>query len=394
MTAESLWPADLLGGHFVFWRRRPTKPVMARDNGRFPLNDPRVSHRLYTVDDLGEFDVLIDARSPAEFALDHIPGAINCPVLDDDERHRVGTTYVQVSAFEARKMGGAMVARNIARHLEERFAGHDQRWRPFVYCWRGGMRSGSFVTVLRAVGWDAQQVKGGYKAWRQQVVDRLPALAGALPWRVLCGATGSAKTRLLHALAADGQQVLDLEGLAVHRGSVLGEVPGAGQPSQKGFETQLFDQLRRFDPSRPVWVEAESRRIGRITVPEALIAAMHASPTVEVVASLPARVDHLLRDYAWLVADTEALVGRLGALKGVVPNASLARWQDQARAGEVLPLLTGLLAEHYDPLYARSTGRHWAHGPAARQVHTEDLSDDGVVALARRLVSLPGAAAG
>ena len=345
-----------------------------------------MSHRTYSVDDLDAFDVLIDARSPAEFALDHIPGAINCPVLDDEQRRVVGTTYVQVSAFEARKIGGAMVARNIARHLEERFAGHDAKWRPFVYCWRGGMRSGSFVTVLRSVGWDAQQLRGGYKAWRQHVVDRLPLLCGALTFRVVCGPTGSAKTRLLHALAAEGAQVLDLEGLAAHRGSVLGDVPGQAQPAQKAFETQLFHTLRGLDPARPVWVEAESRRIGRLTVPEPLIAAMHASATVEIDATLPARVDHLLRDYAWLAADPEALATRLAALKGVVPNAALARWQAWARAGELLPLLTGLLAEHYDPLYARSTGRHWAGDASTQRLQTDDLADASVAALARQLV--------
>ena len=346
-----------------------------------------MSHRTYTVDDLAEFDVLIDARSPAEFALDHLPGAINCPVLDDEERRLVGTTYVQVSPFEARKIGGALVARNIARHLEARFGGFDARWRPMVYCWRGGMRSGSFVTVLRAVGWDAQQLKGGYKAWRHHVVDGLPALCGALRFQVVCGPTGSAKTRLLHALADEGAQVLDLEGLAAHRGSVLGAVPGHPQPAQKAFETTLFDQLRRFDPARPVWVEAESRRIGRITVPEPLIAALHASPTVEVDATLDARVDHLLRDYAWLADDPAALAARLGALKGVVPNATLAQWLAWAAEGALLPLLTSLLTAHYDPLYARSTGRHWGEGAGARRLATDDLRPDALVRLARELLA-------
>jgi tRNA 2-selenouridine synthase len=344
-----------------------------------------VTAKTYTVDDLAGFDVIIDARSPAEHALDHIPGSINCPVLDDEERRIVGTTYVQVSAFEARKIGGAMVARNIARHLDERFRGFDAKWRPLVYCWRGGMRSGSFVNVLRLVGWDAQQLKGGYKGWRHHVVDRLPVLADALQWRVLCGPTGSAKTRVLQHLALLGEQVVDLEALAVHRGSVLGEVPGQPQPSQKGFETQLFDVLSRLDPSRPVWIEAESRRIGRITVPEALTEAMFRSPLVEIVAPVAPRVDFLLRDYAWLVESPEALTSRLAALKGLVANAELAEWQAWAAGGQLVPLLSALLARHYDPLYARSLGRSWVQRATARQVMADDLSAEGIARLAERV---------
>lgn len=347
-----------------------------------------MSSRTYTVADLADFDMVIDARSPAEFALDHIPGAINCPVLTDEERVRVGTTYVQVSPFEARKIGGAMVARNIAHHLDTRFASHGPKWRPLVYCWRGGMRSGSFVNVLRLVGWDAQQLKGGYKGWRHHVVDQIPALSAALSWRVVCGATGSAKTRVLHALARAGEQVLDLEGLAAHRGSVLGEVPGLAQPAQKAFETRLFAQMAGFDPNRPVWIEAESRRIGRITVPDALTEAMRASPLVEIVATLEARVAFLLDDYAWLARDREALAARLAALKGLLPNPVLAQWQAWAQSGELGPLLSELLTQHYDPLYNRSMGRHWLQLASVRRVDTHDLSPAGIDALAARVAAL------
>lgn len=347
-----------------------------------------MSHKLYTVEDLGEFSVIIDARSPSEFALDHIPGAINCPVLDDEERRITGTTYVQVSAFEARKIGGAMVARNIARHLEERFANQPRDWRPLVYCWRGGMRSGSFVTWLRLVGWDAQQLKGGYKAFRHHVMQRLEALCPALQLQVLCGPTGSAKTRVLQALAERGEQVLDLEALAAHRGSVLGAVPGREQPSQKGFETQLMSALEALDPSRRVWVEAESRRIGRITVPDALLLRLRDSPVVEIVATPEARLAYLLRDYAWLGDDPRGLADKLGGLKGLLPNETLAQWQAWATAGDLPPLFAAMMAEHYDPLYARSQGRHLQRLGHARRVETDSLTSDGIAALARQIASL------
>eukprot|EP01032_Pedospumella_encystans_P036870 gene36870-41733_t len=181
-----------------------------------------MSHRQpVRVVDRHAFDTIIDARSPAEFALDRIPGAINCPVLDDEERHIVGTVYVQTGAFEARRIGGAMVAANIARHLRDTLADRPEKWKPLVYCWRGGMRSGSMVTWLRLVGWDAQQLAGGYKSFRRHVISQLDALTPLLDLRVVCGATGSAKTRVLHALAARGEQVLDLEDFAHHKGSLL-----------------------------------------------------------------------------------------------------------------------------------------------------------------------------
>jgi tRNA 2-selenouridine synthase len=344
-----------------------------------------MSHHPTTVAEMNDFTVLIDARSPAEYALDHLPGAINCPVLDDEERRIVGTTYVQVSAFEARKIGGAMVARNIARHLDELFRDKPRDWRPLVYCWRGGMRSGSFVNWLRLVGWDAQQLKGGYKAWRAHVVERIAQLSPQLDLRVLCGPTGSAKTRVLQALAALGEQVLDLEDLAAHRGSVLGDMPGRAQPSQKGFETQLMQRLAGLDLGRRVWIEAESRRIGRITVPEPLLLRLRASPIVEIAASPEARLDYLLRDYGSLGDDRQALADKLGSLRELLPKDVLAQWQAWALEGALPPLFEALMARHYDPLYARSQGRLLQRLGQAQRVACDDLSDAGIQTLARRI---------
>jgi tRNA 2-selenouridine synthase len=349
-----------------------------------------MSHRPVTVQDLHRFTVLIDARSPAEYTLDHVPGAINCPVLDDDERRIVGTVYVQQSAFEARKIGGAMVARNLARHLDERFAGCPKDWRPLVYCWRGGMRSGSFVTFLRSVGWDAQQLAGGYKAWRAHVIAQIETLAPRLPLVVLCGPTGSAKTRVLQALAARGEQVLDLEALAAHKGSVLGELPGTPQPSQKRFETLLATTIAAFDRARRVWVEAESRRIGRVTLPEPLLVRLRAAPVVELVPTREARIAYLLRDYAWLGDDRAALAERLALLRALQPKDVIAQWQAWAHAGDLPPLLDALLARHYDPLYARSQGRHLEHLADAARVEADDLSAAGIERLAAQLAARQG----
>nr|WP_066129334.1 tRNA 2-selenouridine(34) synthase MnmH [Bordetella ansorpii] len=347
-----------------------------------------MSYKPTTVHDMPRFDAIIDARSPAEYALDHVPGALNCPVLDDEQRHIVGLTYVQSSAFEARRIGGAMVAQNIARHIQQQFHDKPQNWRPLVYCWRGGLRSSSFVTWLRLVGWDAQQLQGGYKAFRGHVIARNDVLARALALRVVCGPTGSAKTRVLHALARQGEQVLDLEGLAAHRGSVLGAIPGVEQPSQKAFETRLYEALAALDPARPVWVEAESRRIGRVALPEALLNRLRASPVVEIVAPVQARLAFLLRDYAWLGDDPDALAGKIAALKGTQANDTLSRWHDWAMARQLAPLFQDMMALHYDPLYARSQGRHLQRLGQAARVHAQALNASDIDELARRVAAV------
>jgi tRNA 2-selenouridine synthase len=350
-----------------------------------------MSFKPTTVADLGAFSALIDARSPSEYRADHVPGAVNCPVLDDDERRIVGTTYVQVSAFEARKIGGAMVARNIASHLDRLFRDKPRDWRPLVYCWRGGLRSGSFVTWLRMVGWDAQQLQGGYKSWRAHVIALIADRAPRLQVRLLCGPTGSAKTSVLHALARLGEQVLDLEELAAHRGSVLGEMPGRPQPTQKGFETLLAQHLAGFDLSRTVWMEAESRRIGRITIPEPLLQRMRAGAVVEIQASHEARLAYLLADYAWLGDDRARLQERLGMLREVLPKELLAQWQAWAREGMLPLLFADLMRRHYDPMYRRSQARDLRALTSAIAVAADSLSPEGIEQLARRIL---GAVAG
>ncbi|VTU32532.1 tRNA 2-selenouridine(34) synthase MnmH [Variovorax sp. PBL-E5] len=350
-----------------------------------------VTHRPpVRVADRHAFDTLIDARSPAEFALDHIPGAINCPVLDDDERRIVGTIYKQQGAFEARRVGGAMVAANLARHLRERFADRPANWKPLVYCWRGGLRSGSMVTWLRLVGWDAQQLAGGYKSFRHHVLAQIEALSPQLKLQVLCGATGSAKTRILAQLAARGEQVLDLEDCASHKGSLLGALPGIAQPSQKRFETRIASVLESLDVSRTLYVEGESARIGRLSVPLPLVARMRAAPCVEVVATPEARLAYLLRDYAYLGDDREALASQLGMLKELQGKETVQRWQAWARTGDLPHLFAELMALHYDPHYERSQARHFQAWPARLRVDAPDLSDQGIAAAADAVRSVVG----
>ncbi|NMF89276.1 tRNA 2-selenouridine(34) synthase MnmH [Aromatoleum petrolei] len=340
-----------------------------------------------TVAQLDTFDEFIDARSPAEFEEDHIPGAISCPVLDNEQRAIVGTIYKQQSAFEARRIGAAMVAENIARHLRERFQDKPKDWRPLVYCWRGGQRSGSFVTWLRLIGWDACQLEGGYKNWRRMVVTELETLPQRFDLRVLCGATGSGKTRVLEQLAALGAQVLDLEDLAAHKGSVLGALPDRPQPTQKSFETRLYEKLHGFDPARPVFVEAESRKIGRIHLPEGLIAHMRASACVAIEAARDARIEFLVRDYDYLGDDVPDLQNRIEFLRGLQSNEVLERWKELARQRDLHTLYGEFIDLHYDPLYRRSQNRNFARFPDAPSFACDDLTPAGIHGLAQRILA-------
>lgn len=340
-----------------------------------------------TVAQLTEFDEIIDARTPAEFAHDHIPGAVNLPVLDDQQRIAVGTLYKH-SAFEARRLGGAFVAHNIAHHLQHYLADKPRNWRPLVYCWRGGQRSGAFTTWLRLVGWEAHQLSGGYKQFRHHVIDETERLAPALSWRVLCGPTGSAKTRVLEALASAGAQTLDLEDLAAHKGSVLGALPDRSQPSQKSFETQLYSKLRAFDPQQPVFVEAESRKIGALFVPEALIFAMRAAPCIVIEASRSARLDYLLRDYAYLGAEESALADRLDGLARLRGGHTIRAWQQLAAQGKLTELFGELIDLHYDPLYRRSQHGNFIRFEESPRIRARSLDEAGIRQLADEALEL------
>lgn len=345
--------------------------------------------RSTTVADLDRADTLIDARTPAEFALDHIPGAINCPVLSNDERHIVGTIYKQQGPFEARRIGGAMVAANLSKHLRERFADRSKHWKPIVYCWRGGLRSGSMTQWLRLVGWDARQLAGGYKAWRHHVIGTMAERIPTLDFRVLTGPTGSGKTRVLEALATAGQQILDLEGCADHRGSVLGNLPGVEQPSQKRFETRVAQSMAAFDPGRPVYVEAESRKIGRIHVPDALLDRIRAAPCYAIEASVATRLAFLLREYAFLGDDRADLVAKIERLRGLQSNETLARWTAWAAAGELEPLFDELMRLHYDPLYRRSQEGSFERLRHAVRIEVDALDDAGTAGAAAAILTTP-----
>jgi tRNA 2-selenouridine synthase len=339
-----------------------------------------------TVAQLADFDEIIDVRSPAEFAEDHIPGAVSYPVLNNEERAIVGTLYKQVSDFEAKKVGAALIARNIAHHLEAHFASKPKNWRPLIYCWRGGSRSGAMAHILNQVGWRASKFDGGYKNYRREVLADLASIPATLRFVVVCGMTGSGKSRLLQALQQQGEQVLDLEQIAQHRGSILGSIPDAPQPSQKMFDSQIWSQLRQFQPNRPVYIEAESKKVGNLRVPEPIVAAMwQQGQCLRLNISDDLRVELLKADYAHYLLNPDSLKLKLNYLIERYGHAQIEQWQKLIDAGLWNELTHDLLIRHYDPQYTKSIGSHYPDYAIARSLDVTDITSAGWSQLARQL---------
>jgi tRNA 2-selenouridine synthase len=335
---------------------------------------------------LAGFADIIDVRSPGEFALDHVPGAVNLPVLSDAERAEVGTIYVQQSRFLARRIGAAHVARNIAGHLESALENKPGAYAPLVYCWRGGQRSNAMATVLSQVGWRVRVLKGGYKTWRKGVTAALYDAEPDVDFILLDGDTGTAKTEILGRLNTLGVQTLDLEGLAGHRGSLFGAVRGTEQPSQKMFESRLMEALALIDRSRTVVVEAESSKIGERMAPPMLWKAMRAAPCIELRVPLAARGRYLVNAYRDIVEDPAVLQQTLARLPGRHGRQRLAEWLELARSGRFEMLAQTLMQDHYDPAYQRA--RRDDHRRRLGVVEVDDLDPASQDAAAARIAEL------
>jgi tRNA 2-selenouridine synthase len=343
--------------------------------------------------DLASFDAVLDVRSESEFAEDHVPGAINYPVLHDAERAEVGTLHKQVSAFAARRRGAALIARNIAHILETHLTAMPREWAPLVYCWRGGQRSGALTHVLERIGWRVRQLEGGYRAYRRRVLADLEQWPQRFEFRVICGTTGSGKSRLLQHLAAAGAQVLDLEAMAHHRGSVLGGLPSQPQPSQKMFESRIWDALRGFSPRAPVFVESESRKVGNLRLPDALLAAIRQSECIRLELPLGERVALLRDEYRHFEQRPDELAAQLDCLRALHGAQRIAQWKALAAGGHWERLVERLLVEHYDPAYQKSIARNFIRAGQARVLRLPSRAPAAYAAAARELLEAQRAAA-
>ncbi|YCM45486.1 tRNA 2-selenouridine(34) synthase MnmH [Verrucomicrobiaceae bacterium 227] len=299
-----------------------------------------------------DFETIIDVRTPLEYAEDHVPGAINLPVLSDQERHDVGLLN-SISPFEARRLGATLITKNIHRHLSTTLADHPATFAPLIYCWRGNLRSNSMAVIFRAIGWRSRVIQGGYKAWRKWLMSDLENTIGPDKPKlvVLGGFTGCGKTRLLKVLEKQGAQILDLEGLANHRGSILGNEPDSPQPGQKAFESQLWKSFRDFDPSRPVFTEAESNRIGRLQCPPSLWRRLGQGRVVLVDLPLKERATLLAEDYQHFIQNPQSLKDTLDGLRRLRGHDQVNRWHQQIDSGDWPSFLESILVDHYDLAY-------------------------------------------
>ncbi len=309
---------------------------------------------------LAGYTEIIDARTPTEFAEDHIPGAINLPVLDNEERIRIGTLHKQASAFEAKKAGAALVSRHIADYLEAHFSGKPINYKPLIYCWRGGNRSGALAHVLLRIGFKAEQLEGGYKAFRRLVIAELETLPHQFNFITVCGPTGSGKSRLLQALHFCGAQVLDLEDLAAHRGSLLGGLPDQPQPSQKKLESAIWWKLRGFNPEKPVFVESESKKIGNLHLPDTLLGKMRSASSLWLEASIEQRVQLLLEDYSHFPPLPDMLLEKISHLLDLRGHEVITRWGNMICAAKWPEFVRDMLETHYDPAYQKSLTRNYS----------------------------------
>lgn len=327
--------------------------------------------------DFKSYDLIIDARSPREYEEDHIPGAINLPVVDNEEYAEVGTLH-RTDPMAAYQIGAVYSLKNVARHLQEHLVKYDRKSKILVYCFRGGKRSRVWLDVLDTIGYRVEKLKGGWKAYRCWVNEQLQSLPVRYRYIALSASTGCGKTRLLHALQEQGAQVLDLEGIAVHRGSVIGGVPGRPQPTQKLFDGELLRQLRELDPMRPVWVEAESKKIGDVQLPDALLGTMRAGMTIRVEAPMEQRVRLLREDYRHFEEDPQFMLTRLSYLRPLVGGQEIEKWRQLTEERQIPQLLERLMRVHYDPAYRRSILRNYPDFDKAPLVMLEDVSPEAL----------------
>ena len=307
---------------------------------------------------LTHYDMVIDVRSPSEFLDDHIPGAVNMPVLSDVERADIGTIYKQQSSFLARKKGAALVARNIAGHLDNQLKKVGPEFSPLIHCWRGGQRSRAFAQICSEIGWKSYTLKGGYKSYRRSVLRDLEEIATTLVFIVIAGRTGSGKTDILKELKHEGAQVLDLEGLAVHRGSLLGRIENRLQPSQRLFESNLCSDLSKFDLKKPIYVESESSKIGNVQIPKDIWKQIVAAPMISIITPTPSRAIYLLSEYKHLMVDISDLNKLVSGMAQRHGQARTKVWRDLIKAKNWQSLAENLLKTHYDPAYDKSILRH------------------------------------
>ena len=332
-----------------------------------------------------KFDTIIDVRSPLEFAEDHIVGAINCPVLSDLERQKVGTIYKKESSFKAKIIGSSLAAKNIAFHIQNNFIEKKGSWQPLIYCWRGGQRSKAFSIVLSEVGWRTNQLKGGYKEYRNQVINFLENIGPKLKITLISGKTGSAKTKILKSIENEGGQILDLEGLANHKGSLLGKIPDLIQPSQKFFESLIFNKIQNLNLKDKIYIEAESSKIGNIHIPKSIWKKMIKSPRIEISANIELRAKFLVSDYDYMCNDPTLINPIIKGLKNRLSKELFDEWTNLIDRKKWFDLTKSFLENHYDPSYSSNTIKN--DRKVIKKITTTSLNHSDIKDIAKKILN-------
>jgi len=334
--------------------------------------------------DPANYSEIIDVRSPSEFLEDHIPGAINLPVLNDKERAMIGTIYKQENPFQAKKLGAALISANISRAIKSNLIHRDKDYQPLIYCWRGGQRSMSMATILSRIGWKTTVIEGGYKTYRASVRKTIEEQCSQLDLMVISGLTGTGKTEIIKQLQSAGEQVIDLEGLANHRGSLLGEEPDRPQPSQKYFESLLAQNISGFSSKKVTWVESESNKIGNIHCPEALWLKMKTAKMIEVTVDINVRVKFLLAQYPHMTASPELLKEKINLLHHLYGKKQIREWCAMIDESDWEDFVQSLLEKHYDPSYRRAINNKQRTEVA--QYELTALNESSIAELVQKLV--------
>ncbi len=313
-----------------------------------------IVHKIITIEDAERLvcPVYIDVRSPAEFADGHILGAINVPLFENDERALIGTIYAKQGPDRAKEVGLSVVSPKLPELIQSIKRNAPEERPVVVYCWRGGMRSKSMVVMLELAGLHSQQLEGGYKSYRRRVLTRLQNYEFKPEIFVLCGSTGAGKTLLLKTLLRKNVPVIDLEGLANHRGSVFGQVGLGRQISAPQFDACLLEELDKLNQEPFVFVECESKRIGNVYLPDAFFSAMKRGKRMLLETSLEVRIDRLIKEYeAFSVERADEIIASLESLQKRLGKKQLGELKDLFAQKKMREFVRILLINYYDPLY-------------------------------------------